>query len=211
MGGIFNIDGKVYKFLEKIANCLIVSVLWLFFSLPIFTIGASTTALYYTYHLSIQHSTGKLWGTFWNAFKSNFKQATALWLILVLLIGFLLADCYVCYILSDVYSELKILLIFFAVAMLFVIMWSQYWFAYIAHICDSVRVTLKNTLIMCISHFPQSLLMLIIVAICAAIIYVIPNGILLLPCAPTICLLFTYRPLTRVFNLYWDVNTVEEN
>lgn len=31
MGGIFNIDGKAYQILEKIANCIIVSVFWLFF------------------------------------------------------------------------------------------------------------------------------------------------------------------------------------
>lgn len=211
MGHFFDINGKVYRFLERVSDCIIVGFLWALFSLPFFTIGASTTALYYTYHRVIQNSSGKLWNTFWTTFRNNFKQALALWAIQVALIGFLLADCYICYLLSDAYPELKFMQCFFIVAVLFVIMWSQYWFAYISHISDPVKAVLKNTFVMCVSNLTQSLIMLVIVAICAGIIYVVPNGVLLLPCAPTICLLFTYRPLTRVFDLYWDIDTIEEN
>lgn len=204
MGKLFDIDGKVYRLLEKITNIITVSFLWMLFSLPLFTIGASTTALYHTYHQVVQNSNGKLFGTFQAAFRSNFKQSTALWFIQTLALVFLLLDCYFCYILSDVYTELKFLLVFFAIAVLFVTMWSQYWFSYIAHICDPVKTVLKNTLIMSVKHFPQSLAILATVITCATVICVLPNGIILLPFAPTICLLFIYRQLIRVYSEYWD-------
>lgn len=206
MRDLFNINGKVYQFLEKISNCLILVILWMLFSLPIFTIGAANAALYYTYHMVVHHSSGKLWHTFWTTFRSNFKQATALWFIELFMLAFLIADCLLCYILSDTCPELKVLLVFFVVAGLFVVMWSQYWFGYICHICDPIKAVLKNTLIMCIRHLSQSIRILVSVAVCAMFIYVLPNGIVLLPFAPTVCLLLIYPPLTRVYSQYWDPN-----
>ena len=94
MGGFFDVDGKVYRFMEKITNCLIVSILWTIFSLPIITIGASSTALYYTVYKVIRNDTGHIWREFWNAFKNNFKQSTFLWIIFLLIIAFLGVDCY---------------------------------------------------------------------------------------------------------------------
>lgn len=206
MGNLFDINGKIYGFLEKVTNIIIVTFCWMLFSLPLFTIGASTSALYYTYHQVIKNSNGKLWTTFWTTFKNNFKQATVLWLIQLFALAFLISDFFICYILSDAYAELKLLLVFFAIAGLFVTMWSQYWFSYIVHICDPVKTVLKNTLIMCVRHLPQSLKILASVVFYAILVYILPNGIILLPFAPTICLLVMYRPLIHVYSQYWDIN-----
>mgnify|MGYP002982023001 CR=1 FL=1 len=43
---MFGIDSKLYEFLSKIADLIIVNLLFIICSLPIVTIGASTTALY---------------------------------------------------------------------------------------------------------------------------------------------------------------------
>ena len=47
MGGWFNIDSKFYRFCSYIGDFIILMVLWAIFSLPVITVGASTTAAYY--------------------------------------------------------------------------------------------------------------------------------------------------------------------
>ena len=47
MRGIFNMEGPVMNFITKITYSAYLNILWLVCCLPIFTIGASTTALFY--------------------------------------------------------------------------------------------------------------------------------------------------------------------
>ena len=46
MGHILDYDGKFINFLNKATDTLIATLLWLVCSIPIITIGASTTAFY---------------------------------------------------------------------------------------------------------------------------------------------------------------------
>ena len=50
----FNWDNIVFQMLGKLVDCVWVSILWVICCIPVFTIGASTTALYYTVHKSIR-------------------------------------------------------------------------------------------------------------------------------------------------------------
>jgi len=85
MSGFFSMDGPFYKIGSFIADIMILSFYWLIFSIPLFTIGASTTALYYVMTRRISNREGYLFRDFWTSFKSNFKQTTIIWLIFVAL------------------------------------------------------------------------------------------------------------------------------
>lgn len=206
MGGLFNINGKVYQFLEKLTNCVLVSILWTIFSIPIFTIGASTTALYYTVHKVIRHDTGHLWQTFWRTFKENFKRASGLWLLLVVVCVFLGIDCYFSYVVSDVNPVLQWILILLIVVAAVIIMWSLYWFAYIAHIDDPIKAVLKNTLIICVTNLGKSLSLLGAFALCIAIMIYLPFSPLFLLVLPAGYMYFATSVLKKVFNQYWDMD-----
>ena len=73
------------------------NVLFLVFSLPLVTIGASWTALYYTM-LKTLHGDGELnpFRIFWQGFRENFKQATEGFLLMVLLAAFLILELFWC-------------------------------------------------------------------------------------------------------------------
>ncbi len=45
--GIFNYDNPVWRFIGKLGDLMILNILWVICSIPIFTMGASTTAVYY--------------------------------------------------------------------------------------------------------------------------------------------------------------------
>lgn len=210
MGGIFNIDGKVYQLLDKLADCLIVSLLWLLSSLPIFTIGAATTALYYSVNQIICQNKGTLWKTFWTAFKENFKQATILWIIFLLILAFLLLDMYISFIMSGLVSTLKWILLLLFLLILFVIMWAHYWFSYISHISDPIKVVLKNTLIMCILHLPKSLSLLALFTVCAIVLASSSRLAFLIVILPGFYMIAAHHLLERVFSQYWNTKGASE-
>jgi len=89
MGGLFNMDGPFYKLGTLIFDMLLLNLIWLIFSLPVFTIGASTTALFYVCGKRVNSEDGYLFKDFWKSFKMNFKQSTIVWLI-IMVVGFIL-------------------------------------------------------------------------------------------------------------------------
>lgn len=97
MKSFFDIDGPVMRFMTKIAYSVYLNILWFICCLPVFTIGASTTALFYVSLKVAKDEEGSLTKSFFRSFKENFRQATVIWLIL-LAVGVLLGvDGYVFY------------------------------------------------------------------------------------------------------------------
>lgn len=76
-------DSRFVTVFETFGNICTLNVLWLICSIPVITIGASTTALYSVMLKVINKEEGPILRSFFSAFKSNFKQATAAWLIVV--------------------------------------------------------------------------------------------------------------------------------
>ena len=76
-------DSKFGELFLKLSYGCCLNVLWLICCLPIFTIGASTTALYYTSFKIAKDEGSFITTMFFRSFKQNFKQATVIWLIML--------------------------------------------------------------------------------------------------------------------------------
>ncbi len=87
MNGFFSFDGPFFKIGNLLADLLILNLLWFTCSIPIFTIGASTTALYYVASKRVIDKEGYILRDFFKSFKMNFFQATIIWIILVIMGG----------------------------------------------------------------------------------------------------------------------------
>ena len=74
MVNIFNQDGGFSKFMNKIADLFILNILRIFCSIPIITIGATTTALYSVNLKLVNNEEGSLIKLFFKSFKENFKK-----------------------------------------------------------------------------------------------------------------------------------------
>lgn len=86
---IFSSDGWFARVFGTIGDIIVVNILFIICSIPVFTMGASMSAMYYT--LLKKQRTGEYGGivkTFFKGFKDNFKQSTIAW-ILFLLISFI--------------------------------------------------------------------------------------------------------------------------
>jgi len=82
MRDFFSLDGTFNKYGSYLADTFILSLMWLVFSIPLVTMGASTTAMFYVATRRIANREGYITSDFWQAFKANFKKATIIWLIL---------------------------------------------------------------------------------------------------------------------------------
>lgn len=85
MRGIFRLDGPVYKAMLFIYYIIILNFLWILFSIPLVTIGASTTASFYVAGKIIRNEDVHEFHDFFKSFKQNFKQATIAWLIIAII------------------------------------------------------------------------------------------------------------------------------
>lgn len=94
MHTLFNPENKFWIFMGKITDVACMSVLWLITSLPVITIGASTAAFYSFTMDAVQDLEGGVWSSFFQAFRRNFKKATVLWLMQLVLFAFLSVNLY---------------------------------------------------------------------------------------------------------------------
>lgn len=87
----FNMDNVVFRTIDKIGKIFLLNAMWLIFSLPIVTMGASTTALIYS-SMKLHKNDGYWYRNFWESFRENLKQATVIFLLFLVLGAFLAAD-----------------------------------------------------------------------------------------------------------------------
>ena len=97
MNNLFNPDNSVMQFITRLVNAVYLNILWFVCSLPVFTIGASTTALFYVTLKMARDEEGSLTSAFFHSFRENFRQGTVIWLILLGLGIVLGVDGYVLY------------------------------------------------------------------------------------------------------------------
>ena len=93
----FSYESKFSQLLLKLCYACYLNLLWFVCSIPIFTIGASTTALYYACLKVVRDEDSRVSSQFFRSFRENFKQATVIWLILLGVGLFLGSDGYILY------------------------------------------------------------------------------------------------------------------
>ncbi|MBQ3108940.1 MAG: YesL family protein [Clostridia bacterium] len=76
-------ERPMWRFFGSLGDFFILTVYWVLTSLPVVTIGASTTALFYVCFRMHNGEDGKRWQMYRKSFKENLKQATFIWLLYI--------------------------------------------------------------------------------------------------------------------------------
>ena len=181
MSGFLNYDNKFMTGIDKIVDVFYISILWVFACIPIFTIGAATTAMYYTINKVLRHGRGYVWKEFWGAFRSNFKQSTIIWLIMMLLYALMAFDTYVMYKFAESGASYGKIYIFFVVVMIFVTMWALYVFPFVARFSNTTKAVMKNAALIAIANLPKTLLIFLIFVAAAFGVYMIGFLVVVIP------------------------------
>ena len=85
MSNLWRMDSPFMQKMTFVTNLLIVNVLWLLCSIPILTIGASTTAMYSVLFAYRRKETDSVVKPFFAAFKKAFVKSTICWIVLFIL------------------------------------------------------------------------------------------------------------------------------
>ena len=158
MKNILSLESGLMRGMSWIADMVILNLLTILCSLPVITLGAAVTALYDAVG-RLQRQEGGLFQAYFRAFRTNFKQATVIWCIL-LLVGVPLWFC-LHYQLQDIQGDKLMSILSFAALALwsFVTAWV---FPMQAKFENCVRGTLYNSFILSVAKLPRTMLMVIL-------------------------------------------------
>lgn len=166
---IFGIDTPFFRLMSMIGDLMLLNLMWIVFSLPVITIGASTTALLYTGMKLARGRDGYVVSNFWKSFKLNLKQSTVIWLLLLLFGGALgYAGWFWMNRESGISRILAVLAIGLAILYLIELMFV---FAVQAKFTNTIMNTMKNALVMGIQNFPITILCIVGVGLLAGLNY----------------------------------------
>lgn len=171
----FSYESKFSQMMIKLSYSCWLNLLWLICSIPVFTLGAATTALYDVSLKIVRDEETSITRQFFRSFRRNFRQATVLWLIL-LAVGLLLAvDGWILYHLraastgamAVIWTLLLALIIVAAIIYVIVLM---YVFPLVASVSNTNWAMLKNSFLIGIHYLFCSIL---VFAIHFAMFYVV--------------------------------------
>ncbi len=160
MKNAYEQDSLLWRILNTLADVMIMTLLWLVFCIPLVTIGASTAALYTCVFRYRRGEGVRFIREFWEAFRSNFKQATALWAIVVALLATAVADVWLIF--FTAFEPGTIAKMMMLTAVFVILMVISYVFPLQAYFVNTVGRTMKNAALMALMYLPVSVVILVI-------------------------------------------------
>ena len=181
MRRLLDINNPIMRFLVNMFDLMGLSVLWVAFSLPIFTMGAASTALYSAAYHHVRKGEDYLWNSFFSAFKENFKRSTLTWLVALAILGFLGADALL----------LRSLILrgypfgwFYGVTLALLVLaltWTVYLAAYAARFNGTVKEVLRFSFMLLRAHPVKMLCVLALVVGGIALALTLPAMVAFIP------------------------------
>lgn len=158
--------------MSKVADLCILNIICVVCCIPIITAGASITAMYYVTLKMVRNEEAYILRSFFKSFKQNFKQATIINLIMLLIGVVLYVDLNVSKSMQGGAGQ-----IFYVIFMAFVLIYFilfLYVYPVLARFYNTIKNTIKNALFMAIRHFPYTVVM-VIIAVCPLLLLLVKS------------------------------------
>lgn len=163
MSKLFDIDSPIMRFLSRVADMVILNLLVLVCCMPIITVGAAFTAMHYVLLKMVRDEEGYLVRGFFKSFGRNFKQATLIWLMMLVAVIIFVGDWFI-----FSYSRVafpKALIVGVIAVGVIVSMVAMYVFPLLARFDNTIRHTIHNAALLAIANLPRTILMMILYAV----------------------------------------------
>lgn len=171
MKGIFSYDGPIITFLTKVGEILILNIITIICCLPIVTIGASLTSLYYAMVKCVVHDRSSLLREYFKSFRRVFAKSVLVTLLLIIWFAVLLYLRYV----SVVTPSQHHLVIAYDCLIVVSAAVSLYIFPVMSRFENKLINLIKLSFVMSIRYFYLTILFaVVIVATLFLVIYAIP-------------------------------------
>ena len=163
MGAIFNLDNPVWNFMGKVADLVILNLLVIVCSIPIFTIGASWTAMYFVTMRMVRKEESYIVRDFFRSFKENFKQATVIWLFALFAVGIFAGDVIIYRMIPEqIPKALMIAVLVLAYLVLGTII---YVFPMLSRYHNTIKGTIKNAFLVSVVNIPYTIIFVLLMSI----------------------------------------------
>ena len=174
MDKLFSMDNVVFRAIGKLVDLVWINLLTLVCALPVVTAGASFASMYYLLLRMAENDSGALTRGFFRAFRKNFKNATAVWLIGLVVLAVYGYELWLLHQgVMDAYGVMyKVTLGLISLIIVGVIMILNYYFALLARYDRNWKQTLKNAALLTVGFLPRSL--------CMAVLMLFPLALMLL-------------------------------
>lgn len=160
MNKLFDPDNIVMQFLSMIYDLVVLNLLFLIGCIPIVTIGASTSAMYYVSLKMLRGEAPYIGKSFWKSFRENFKQATLIWLMFLGAAALLIGDFFIMRTLNTgIFAVIRVML--WILCLLLVCMF-LYVFPFISHFKCTTKQAIKNSLLLTIGQLPFTVILLLL-------------------------------------------------
>lgn len=163
MGSLFNLDNPVWSFMGKVADLVILNILAFVCSIPVFTIGASWTAMYFVTIKIVRKEEGYVIRDFFRSFKENFKQATVIWLLVLVVAAIFAGDFLIYRMMPDQIPTFIMIVV--AVLAYLLLGTTVYVFPVLSRFDNTIKNTIKNAFILSIANIPFTILFVILLAL----------------------------------------------
>lgn len=180
------LSNSFVNFGQKAFDIMVLSLLWFVTSLPVITIGASSTALYETIHKSFIEERGYLCSTYFQSFRRNWKQATGVWISFVAFEVLLHLNSSVFMLYTDGTFG-GVMSAFYEIAAMGMFSVLLYQMSCISRFVMPIGWFIKMGFYMAGRYFVRTLLLSVVLILCINIFLYIPISMLLLPGICGIC------------------------
>lgn len=175
---MLNIDNPVFKILTRVFDVMLLNILWFICSIPIITLGASTTALYYSMMKIIRKKDDSITRIFFHSFVNNLKQGSILTVILGtvgVLLWYVMQKCGA---FSGEASIAMMTLIIVLIIILEIII--SYSFPLLAQFENTTKNTVINAFVIGVSNLPYTSVFAFLNSVPLLLILILPETFLLL-------------------------------
>ena len=164
MKNILSLDSPIVRFMEHVADFFILNILTVICCIPLITAGAAFTAHFRMMQNLVLDEEQQIVKAYFHTFKENFKQATVVWLVTMLLIAVYAVDIFVIYVYFD---EAWAQITYFILAVLGVVTFGVviYATALIARYENTLKEHLRNSFILAIANLPRTVLLIVLAAV----------------------------------------------
>ena len=158
MSKLFSLDSGLYKFMSRLFDMLKLNAMWILCSIPIVTIGASTTAAFTITLKMVDEEEGYIAGPFLKEFKANLFKGSAIGLIQLFATYAIYLDFQLARV-SERYGTLCTVVGVIAIVM--TVMHFLYAYALLARYENTIVNTLRNSYSICVKYFLKTLFLLV--------------------------------------------------
>lgn len=169
MGRFFDMDSPIMRILNRVADLMILNLLMIICCIPVITIGAATTAMHYVILKMVRDEEGYLVKGFFKSFLANFKQATLIWLLMLVVIVVYIGDAVIFSFSGITFPKPLVVAVIAVGVVLFMV--GIYVFPLLARFENSIRNTIKNAALIAIGNLPKTILMVVLYALPLVISY----------------------------------------